>query len=396
VLFIVHHLSFIVHHSYLLIMLIGIDGLPLSEPKTGVGHYTFELARALALLSPEDEFELVSPRPFLAPTGDEADALPVNLRAVQAQVGLLGQRWFLFGLSRYIKQRGLALFHGTNYEVPLRKTCPAVLTIHDLSLLLYPATHEAGRVRRARRRLPLMARAATMIVTPTESVKSEVCAHLAIAGDRVMAVPEAARDIFHPQSAAQTLATRRRLGIEDDFLLFVGTLEPRKNLHALVRAFREVLHETGARLQLVIAGMKGWLTDDLFAQVKQSGLSDRIVFTGYLPDDELCALYSSCRAFVYPSLYEGFGLPLLEAMACGAPVIASRISSLVEVAGDAALLFAPTDAQALARNVLALLHDEKLRRRLVAQGIKRAAEFSWQRTARSMRAVYDEALARGN
>jgi glycosyltransferase involved in cell wall biosynthesis len=376
-------------------MRIALDGLPLSEPKTGVGHYTFELARALALAAPSDEFELVSPRPFLPLMENEGKAsLPPNLQAVQAQVGPLSRRWFLFGLPRYIKQRQFALFHGTNYEVPLVKSCPAVLTIHDLSLLLHPETHEVGRVRRARRRWPLMARAATLIVTPTESVRREVCAHLSIESSRVLAVPEAPRRVFHRKGTKETLAVRKRLGIEDDFLLFVGTIEPRKNLLALVRAFREVLRETKARLQLVIAGKAGWLTNDLFTEVREAGLSERIVFTGYLPDDDLCALYSSCRAFVYPSLYEGFGLPPLEAMACGAAVIASRIPSISEVVGDAALLVAPTDTEHLARRIITLLQDENMRRLMAEKGMRRAAEFSWERTARLMREIYDEALAR--
>lgn len=371
----------------------GIDGLPLSETKTGVGHYTFELAHALALCAPADQFELVSPRPFLA-AANEADEWPPNLQAIQAQVGLLSRRWFLFGLSRYIKERRLALFHGTNYEVPLRKSCPTVLTIHDLSLLLHPETHEAQRVRRARRRLPLMTRAATMIVTPTESVRREVCAHLSVPSNRVVAVPEAPRAIFRPKNAAETLATRMRLGIEGDFLLFVGTLEPRKNLPTLVSAFREVLTETNSRLQLVIAGKTGWLTDDLFTQVRELGLAAHVIFTGYLPDDDLCVLYTSCRAFVYPSLYEGFGLPPLEAMACSAPVIASRIPSIAEVVGEAAVLVDPTDTAALSRSIIELLADENMRQLIASNGRQRALEFSWERTARLMRDVYDETLAR--
>jgi alpha-1,3-rhamnosyl/mannosyltransferase len=375
-------------------MRIGLDGLPLSEPKTGIGHYTFELARALAIAAPPDEFELVSPRPFWpAPAGAGEESLPPNLRMIQAQAGLLNRRWFLLGLPRYIRQRQLALFHGTNYEAPLRKICPTVLTIHDLSLLLLPETHEAARVRRARRRFPLMCRAATLIVTPTESVRREVCAHLSIESSRVVAVPEAARSVFRPMEARETQATRQRLGIEEDFLLFVGTLEPRKNVAALVRAFREAVSQTKARLQLVIAGKKGWLTEDIFAQAGEAGLSERVVFTGYLPDEDLRALYSSCRAFVYPSLSEGFGLPPLEAMACGAACIVSRIPSISEVVGDAALLVAPADEAELARSIVALLRDENLRRSLAAAARARAAAFSWERTARLMREVYDEAFA---
>lgn len=376
-------------------MRIGIDGLPLSETKTGVGHYTFELAIALALVSPSDEFELVSPRAFLT-SPDDGQPLPSNLRAIEARVGPLSRRWFLFGLPRYIRQKHLALFHGTNYEVPLVKSCPTVLTIHDLSLLSHPETHEAGRVRRARRRLPLMTRAATLIVTPTESVRREVCARFSIESERVVAVPEAPRRVFRPLSAIAAEVVRKRLGIEDEFLLFVGTIEPRKNLPTLIRAFREVLREiqTKSRLQLVVTGKTGWMADDLFAELKEAGLSSRVVLTGYLPDDDLCALYSSCRAFVYPSLYEGFGLPPLEAMACGAPVVASRIESIAEVCVDAALLVAPTDTHELARNITKLLQDENLRRLMAEKGMRRAAEFSWERTARLMREVYDEALRR--
>ncbi|HEX7998755.1 MAG TPA: glycosyltransferase family 1 protein [Pyrinomonadaceae bacterium] len=376
-------------------MLIGLDGLPLSETLAGVGHYTLELARALALASPSDEFELVSPRPFVYGLDIEDEQhRPSNLRSVRAQVGPLGRRWFLFGLPRYIRQRQFTLFHGTNYEVPLIKSCPTVLTIHDLSLLLHPETHEKARVRRSRRRLPLMARAATIVVTPTESVRREVCEHLSIEGERVVAVPEAPRSIFRPRPDAETRSLRSKLGIGDDFLLFVGTIEPRKNLLTLVHAFREVLQETKVRLQLVIAGQTGWLADELFAKVKELGLSQTVVLTGYLPDDDLCALYSSCRAFVYPSLYEGFGLPPLEAMACGAPVVASRIESISEVVGDAAMLFAPTDTAELTRSIIALLQDENLRRRMSDKGLRRAAAFSWQRTAQLMREVYEEALRR--
>jgi glycosyltransferase involved in cell wall biosynthesis len=377
-------------------MRIGIDGLPLSERKTGVGHYTFELARALALDSPSDEFELVSPRPFMS-LADGANDLPwpSNLRAVHQPTGPLSRRWFLFGLPRYISQRPLSLFHGTNYEVPLWKSCPTVLTIHDLSLLLYPETHEPKRVRRARRRLPIMTRAADLIVTPTNAVRLEVCEYLKVTSERVVAVPEAPRRIFRRKSTAETLEARERLGLKDDFLLFVGTLEPRKNLATLVEAYVEVLRATGSRLQLVIAGQKGWLTDSLFAQVERAGLADRIVFTGYLSDEDLCALYSSCRAFVYSSFYEGFGLPPLEAMACGAACIASRIPSIEEVVRDAALLFEPKSTTALSRSIISLLRDEALRQRLSVSAVQRAGEFSWERTARLMREVYAEAHARG-
>jgi glycosyltransferase involved in cell wall biosynthesis len=377
-------------------MYIGLDGIPLNEPMTGVGHYTLELARALAVCSPSDEFEIASPLPFLPlPDQESEKPWPPNLSMAQVKVNALDKHWWTIGLPRYIVRKSLALFHGTNYDVPLWKRCPTVLTIHDLSLLLHPLTHEPGRVRRARRRLPLMARAATMIITPTESVRGEVCAHLGVSPEKVFAVPEAPRDNFRPINAAQSERTKKRLGVEDGFLLFVGTIEPRKNLRVLMQAFKEVSRATDARTQLVIAGKKGWLTDDLFAELKASGVAERVLFTGYLPDEDLCALYSSCTAFVYPSLYEGFGLPPLEAMACGAPVIASRIPSLSEVTGTAARLFAPGNPSELAQHIITLLADEAQRRHLSSLGRQRAAEFSWNQTALKTLEVYGEAKERG-
>lgn len=374
-------------------MLIGLDGIPLNEPRTGVGHYTLELARALAVCAPSDEFEIVSPRPFHLSLSDEDRAgLPQNLRLVEAKVNALTRHWWTIGLARYMKRRPFTLFHGTNYEVPLWHTCPTVLTIHDLSLLLYPETHEKRRVRRARLRLPLMAKAARMIVTPTESVRREVCKHLGVNAEKVVAVAEAPRKVFQPMAAEKTLETRKRLGVEDEFLLFVGTIEPRKNLGTLLSAFIRVLARTSLRPQLVIAGQKGWLSDELMGVTDSLISRERMLFTGYLTDEELRDLYSSCRAFIYPSIYEGFGLPPLEAMACGAPVIASRIPNHEEILGPGVFLVPPLGVDELAESIIHLLSDEKERERLSSYGLTHARAFSWEETARKTFEVYLEAL----
>ncbi|HKC63822.1 MAG TPA: glycosyltransferase family 1 protein [Pyrinomonadaceae bacterium] len=375
-------------------MLVGLDAIPLASPRTGVGHYTFELARHLALITPEIEFELISPFPFADDVQREAGLdLPRNLRFVQVKANALRRRWFAVGLPLYIRQSGFDLFHGTNYEVPLWGKCPSVLTIHDLSLFLHPQTHEERLVRRGLRRLPLMARAARRIITATESVKREICEHLKVEPAKVVCTPYAPRDIFRPAPLKEIVETRQRLKIEDEFILFVGTIEPRKNLLTLVRAFEEITRSTRLSPQLVIAGKEGWLTDELFSNIRKKGLEDRLLFTGYIRDEELRALYSSCRAFVYPSIYEGFGLPPLEAMACAAPVITSRIPTLVETVGtEAALLVPPTDVQALARSIVELLTDENERQRLSSTGLRRAAQFSWEKTARETLEVYKEAL----
>jgi len=375
-------------------MRIALDGIPLNQPLTGVGHYTMELARALAAGSPADQFEIVSPLRFVPLEDVSRNSLPPNLHLVEASVNAISRRWWTIGLPGYVQRQSIDLFHGTNFEVPLWHKCPTVLTIHDLSLLLFPKVHEKRRVRRARRRLPVMARAANMIITPGESVREEVCEHLQVSPSRVVAIPEAPRDVFRPLSQTKTLETRKRLGIAEDFLLFVGTIEPRKNLLTVVQAFTEVVRGGNTRLQLVLAGKTGWLTSDLFDFIRGSGVADRIKLTGYLCDKDLCALYSSCRVFIYPSLYEGFGLPPLEAMACGAPVIVSRIPSIVAVTGEAACLVSPENTAELARSITELLKDEARWQELSAAGLQRAAEFSWGRTAELTREVYREAVER--
>jgi glycosyltransferase involved in cell wall biosynthesis len=372
-------------------MQIGIDGLPLTEILTGIGHYTEELARHLALDNAGDQIEIISPRAFL-PSLKLLGERPANLRLTRSRLNPITRRWWSIGLPRYLRRHPLTVFHGTNFEVPLQQVCASVVTIHDLSMLLHSHTQERHRVRRAQQRLPLMARAATMITTPTESVRVEVHEHLHIPLERIVAVPEAARSCFRRLEGEQTAEVRKRLGIQDEFLLFVGTIEPRKNLTALLRAFEEVLDSSKQELQLVLAGRPGWLVDDLFADLKRTPAADKIVITGYLSDEDLCALYSSCSAFVYPSIYEGFGLPPLEAMACGAPVIASRIPSLAEVTGAAALLFAPESVAELTAAIQAVLSSESMRQTLTDAGTKRAAEFSWTRTARLTKEVYATAI----
>ncbi len=374
-------------------MHIGLDGSPLTYPKTGVGHYTFELARALAMGAPSDDFQLVSPLPFDPSFGSGGNQTwPTNLHAIKEEVSGVRKHWWTIGLPSYIRRNALALFHGTNYDVPLRCRCPTVLTIHDLSSYLHPETHQPHLNRRARYRLPIMARRATMIITPSLAVKSEVCELLRVKPEKVVAIPHAARPSFRPMSLSDSLTLTKRLDVEDGFLLFVGTIEPRKNLLTLIRAFEEVLNTTSLRPQLVIAGMEGWLSEDLFAYVKGRDLGDRLRWTGYVSDEDLCALYSSCRVFIYPSIYEGFGLPPLEAMACGAPVITSRIPAIMETVGTAACLITPTDVDALSQRIIDLLKNTGERKKLSEAGQARAAEFSWERTARLTHDVYTEAL----
>ncbi len=353
-------------------MKIALDGMPLDSQLTGVGHYTLELARSLALVAPTDKFTLISPQ-TLKPS-------------------VLNRRWWSIGLPLHLLRSSFDLFHGTNYEIPLWSRRPSVVTIHDLSLFLHPEAHQQHLVRRARWRLPLMAKFAARIITPSNSVKTEVCETLKIDPDKVVVTPEAPRSTFKRREGAEVIELHQRLGINKDFILFVGTVEPRKNLHRLVEAFDQLVRTTSLSTQLVIAGGQGWLMDDFSSVIKQKKLGDRICLTGYLQDEELSALYSSCKAFVYPSLYEGFGLPPLEAMACGAPVITSRIPSISETVGTAARLVDPRDVNDLASAIAELLTDETTRRHFADAGVEHVKKFTWEQTALKTLDVYRQLL----
>ena len=370
-------------------MRIGIDGLPLSQPKTGVGHYTFEIARGLAATQPTDEFQVVSHLPFVA--DGSAQNLP-NVQFIHSPVNTLTKHWWTVGLPHYIRQNSIDLFHGTNYDIPVWGGCATVLTIHDLSLLLYSETHEARRVRRARRRLPLMARKATRIIVPTESVRREVHEHLGIDPDKVVAIPEAPRRCFKPLPKTDAYETLRRLRVEDMFILYVGAIEPRKNVLTLVRAFEDLYKQTDLRPQLVIAGPTGWLSDDFFRYVEGSAVRNRILLTGYLGDEALRALYSTCAVMCFPALYEGAGLPPLEAMACGAPVITSDARAIVEMVGEGARVVPAKDHQELARQILVVLTEPKVRENMIEAGLKRVGSLTWERSAEATYITYLTAM----
>ena len=347
-------------------MKIALDGMPLATPLTGVGHYTAELARNLAVVAPSDSFTFISPR------------------------GLLKRRWWSLGLPLHLLRNSYDLFHGTNYEIPFWSRRPTIVTIHDLSMLMLSEAHREELVGRSRWRLPWMAKRASRIITPSNSIKKELCEAFGIQPDKVAVTPEAPRPVFKRREDPALL---RRLGIEGDFILFVGTIEPRKNLRRLIEAFDQMLRHTSLSLKLVIAGGKGWMMDDFTSFINEKGVADRVCLTGYLQDEDLCALYSSCTAFIYPSLYEGFGLPPLEAMACGAPVITSRTPALMETAGDAARLIDPKDVDDIARAMTEMLSDQNARQHYASLGSVHVKKFSWEQTALQTLDVYREVLS---
>ena len=286
----------------------------------GLARYTSELSLALAAEFPEDEYFLVSDQKFALPSG--------NLKMGAGPAGPLERRWWLWGVQREMKRLRADVFHGTNFAVPYYPARPSVMTLHDLSPWMDRAWHHAAD--RVRRITPLLIGLGvpTMIVTDSEAVRRQAIEHFRINPERIVAVPLAASAHFHPVSTDPP---------QRPFFLYVGTLEPRKNIPFLVDAWRPVHARYG--VELVLAGRR---REDFAGLPEEPGL--RIL--GETAERDLPALYSQALAFVYPSLYEGFGLPVLEAMQCGACVITSTDPALAEVAGEAAVRLDPRDGRA--------------------------------------------------
>lgn len=299
----------------------------------------------------------------------------------------------VLGASPWAARRDkLDLFHAT-YTLPPALPCPGIVTVHDVSFRLFP------RAFSPRDRLVLSlavarsVRVATRVITISESSRRDILRLYRVPEERVTAIPLAASARFQPvTSAARLDEVRHRYNLPRDYILAVGNLQPRKNLPRLLRAYAELKLHDDAVPSLVLAGKALWRESDVYRTATTLGLAGAIVFTGYVPDNDLAALYSGALCFVYPSLYEGFGLPVLEAMACGTPVIASATSSIPEVAGDAALLVNPLEEAELARAMRRLIDDESLRARLRSNGRAHAANFSWTVTARRTGEVYAEAI----
>jgi glycosyltransferase involved in cell wall biosynthesis len=350
---------------------IALDATPLAASPGGVARYTLELAHALAERFPEDEYWLLSDQPAAFPESTEP-----NLHRGERPQTLATRRWWLWGLQHEMMRRGVDLFHGTDFAVPYFPSRPSVMTLHDLSPWLDRAWQpDAGRVRR-RTGLLLRMGLATMVITPSEAVRTAAIRHFHLMPDRVVAASLAASAHFRPVAAAPA---------ETPYFLFVGTLEPRKNVAGLIDAWREV--QKTRQVDLVLAGRA---RADFRAPEPEPGLT----VLGAVPEDDLPRLYSGALAVVYPSLYEGFGLPVLEAMQCGAVVITSRDPAITEVAGGAAVQVDASDSRGLATALGAVADDPSAFAPLRERALARAAQFSWRTTAERTREVYDEARRR--
>ena len=369
-------------------MRIVFDGTTLTPGRTGVGYYTEHLLQHLAreVVNTGDEIVVVSNKPI-----DTQAPLPPHVRVHDGHRFPIRIGWMQLRAQRALEALRPDVAHFTNGMIPIGSPVATVVTVHDMSLRLYPNCHPVRRLLLNRPLMHLAIRRASSIVTVSNSARRDLLRLHGVAPDRVAVVHEAASPAFRPIADREWLENvRARYALPRQFMLYVGTIEPRKNLSRLMSAFADA-RKAGIPHHLVCVGPYGWSSRNLAGHIERLGIQDVVHFTGYVPFEHLPAIYNLGEFFAFPSLYEGFGLPVVEAMACGIPVLTSTTSSLGEIAGDAAETIDPADTDAIANAIVRLASDQDLRRDRAERGLRRARSFSWAQTARDMLAVYHRA-----
>lgn len=378
-------------------MNVWLDGSPLYSNGSGIYRYTVKLYEHLSKFGVHVRF-LQNPI-FLRKPVPVSDWPKSTMR----------NRYYPYRvIRRFFKPNGLYQFpvdlfagnpvdivHGTNFvHFPVRKA-KSVVTIHDLAFMRFPEVTSDEIYRHHMAWVPYSAQRCDRIIADSLQTKRDIVELLDVPEEKINVVYLAADDQFGPMDPREARAVTDRHGLPETYFLAVGTVEPRKNLITLLRAYRKLLVDGLTEPRLVIVGPKGWKYNPIMEFIKEHDLEERVIFTGFVPDDDLPAIYNRARALVYPSVYEGFGLPLVEAMKCGIPVVASNLTSIPEIVGDAGLLFSPTDVARLASLMKDVWTDPGLHAKYAALALERAKAFSWEATAEQTLAVYRKALETG-
>lgn len=363
--------------------------------RAGIGRYTQELLTALLSLDPTVAYSVFYNRAADARPDPPADHLP----ALTVPWG--DKPWRLRVLLSHLLRRpqdsllpGIDLFHATDHLLPYLGRVPGIFTLYDVTYLLTD-THATLNRAFLTLMMPRFLQHARGVIAISESTRRDMLRHYRVDERKVHVIYGGVAPRFQPATQDDIAQVRQKHGLPERFILAVGTIEPRKNLVRLLEAYRSLL-DRGSNVGLVIAGRTGWRSEGFFERLTALRLAEQVRLLGPFPDAELPTLYSAADVLAFPSLYEGFGLPVLEAMACGTPVVASNTSAIPEVASEAGILVAPHDVAALAAALERVLADATLRTDLRVRGLAQAARFTWRRSAEATLAVYRSALDSGS
>lgn len=359
---------------------------PLGSQMGGIGRYTLELCRGLQRRADVRDLRFYRNGRWIA----QPYALLEDREITTGAPAYLPKRWTAWRGRRWVST---ALFHGTNFFLPPEAEL-GIITVHDLSVLRFPDLHPPERIRAFEKQFSRSLKQAAHIITPSETIRREVVEHLQWTPDRVTAIALAARSEFRPRPAAEIVAALARWGLEPgSYGLSVATVEPRKKLERTLAAWRTLPVESRQRSPLVIVGGDGWENDEIRAEIRRGEAEGWVRNLGHFPESALPALYAGARLVVYPSTYEGFGLPAVEAMASGVPCLVSGRSCLAEVTQGAAMQIDPDDTSAFAHGIERGLTDEAWRSNATAEGLRVAATYSWEKCVSQTMQVYRKVLA---
>jgi glycosyltransferase involved in cell wall biosynthesis len=387
-------------------VILGSDAI--HRPLTGIGRYALELARHLRAMPEVERLDFFSmgrwqtwqhlqacEHPVMPIDGRSNASSPKSLRSMLASNALAVKAYGALTPALYawrLRNRADALFHSPNYILPPHPG-PCLATIHDLSHVWHPQFHPEVRVDFMNRALPQTLKRADFLITDAESVRQEVIRHFAWPENKIAAVPLGVDPIYRPREASEVQDVLNAWGLGyEAYTLFVGTVEPRKNLTTLLTAYEQLPEKLRMQWPLVIAGNEGWNSDEIHSRMERAATQGWLRYLCFVPQAQLPMLYAGARLFAYPSVYEGFGLPPLEAMASGVPVVCSNVSSMPEVVGNVALGFAPTDVQGLCSSLIQGLEDESWRWQAKLEGRSRSQKFSWQQCSGNTMNLYAECL----
>ena len=367
--------------------IVGIDAHSIGLKQGGNETYIRELLRAISKIEhPEFEFLIFLLKNIPVPSF----LLKKNFKICRISKNTFLRFGFELPLKTYINKPDL--IH-TQYHLPFMIPCPGVVTIHDVSFLRFPEYFPKDLLLRFKIFLPYSIKKSIKIITCSEFSKKEIINFYKVKPEKIVVIHYGVSENFKPVEVKEKGKILKKYGIKNSFILAVSNLQPRKNLKRLIKAYLHLLkNKDNFQYSLVIVGRKLWLYKEIFEEVRGLDLKDKIIFTDYIPEKDLIYLYNLSEVFVYPSLYEGFGLPVLEAMACGCPVITSNLSSLPEICEKAAILVNPYDIKAIANAINEVISNNNLRKFLKNEGLKQSQKFSWEKTAEKTLKVYEGVL----
>ncbi len=372
-------------------MKIAINATPLLSPLTGVGNYTHQLVRELARLGPENDYSyyygFFSKRIFTV----KPEGLLDGLKEFVKKIPVAGRA------ARHVKNslpllslRSFKLYFEPNF-IPLKiRAQRRVVTVHDFSFKLHPQWHPKDRIEYFEKNFWKNIDSADRIVVASDFIKDEAVNRFGLPAEKIRTIPNGVNpELFRPCAYSEAAAVRKKYSLPENFILFVGSMEPRKNLLNLLKAYASLPAGLRREFKFVLAGFKGWENREIMELIGR--VKEDVVYLGYIPEAELGPLYNLAAFFAYPSYYEGFGFPALEAMASGCPVVVSRAASLPEVCGDAALYVNPLDIESIAHGLRTAAEGESLRKTMRAAGLEKAGQFSWEKSARAHLELFEEA-----